>query len=443
MSVSARAVRSPVVPTLRYRDLERAVSWLSTAFGFTQHDATYGPDGRMISAQLALGSGLVMLTAVGQSVFDDLMKQPDEIGGAETQSCYFIVADGDAHYATAVGNGATIVLELQAFETGGQGYVCRDVEGHLWSFGTYDPWMAATHRSKGLLGRMLSGPGAGKLLSHPSLTTLHERTRDFAPSKRGALAAAAAIVLIAAGAGAAMNWQADAPLPDTTHTTGASMIQLFKERGSRLDAERRIQAANTSLAVLTREKEKAETDLIKIQEELAHVAGAKEATERSIQDTKKSAERLNEQVNRLALAKEMAERHARVSIAKSLRDRQSRDRNRRRANELLAQLTAERQAREKSEKAATELRAELERETAVADSADKDRLKILEMLDDERKERAKAEDSLQQRTQELQREQEARRTAEAATNAAPSAAEAGTFSPPRPAKRPAKNKRNE
>ncbi|HZF33304.1 MAG TPA: glyoxalase, partial [Candidatus Angelobacter sp.] len=23
---------------------------------------------------------------------------------------------------------------------GGRGYSCRDPEGHLWNFGTYDPW---------------------------------------------------------------------------------------------------------------------------------------------------------------------------------------------------------------------------------------------------------------------------------------------------------------
>ena len=26
---------------------------------------------------------------------------------------------------------------------GGRGYSCRDSEGHIWRFGTYDPWVAA------------------------------------------------------------------------------------------------------------------------------------------------------------------------------------------------------------------------------------------------------------------------------------------------------------
>lgn len=29
---------------------------------------------------------------------------------------------------------------LKTEEYGGRGYACRDLEGHLWHFGTYDPW---------------------------------------------------------------------------------------------------------------------------------------------------------------------------------------------------------------------------------------------------------------------------------------------------------------
>ncbi|MEP7097563.1 MAG: glyoxalase, partial [Dokdonella sp.] len=32
--------------------------------------------------------------------------------------------------------------ELETKEYGGTGYSCRDPEGHLWWFGSYDPWKA-------------------------------------------------------------------------------------------------------------------------------------------------------------------------------------------------------------------------------------------------------------------------------------------------------------
>jgi hypothetical protein len=66
--------------------------------------------------------------------------QPDEIGGRETQCSCLIVADADAHYARAKGAGAVIIDELETKDYGGKGYSCRDPEGHLWWFGTYDPW---------------------------------------------------------------------------------------------------------------------------------------------------------------------------------------------------------------------------------------------------------------------------------------------------------------
>ena len=70
------------------------------------------------------------------------MKQPDEIGGAETQSSYVIVSDADAIYARAKAAGAEIMLDIKDEDYGGRGFTCRDLEGRLWTFGTYDPWEA-------------------------------------------------------------------------------------------------------------------------------------------------------------------------------------------------------------------------------------------------------------------------------------------------------------
>jgi hypothetical protein len=67
------------------------------------------------------------------------MRQPDEIGGAETQCSYFVVSDLDSHYARAREAGANIIVEIKAYPNGSRGYTCADHEGHLWNFGTYDP----------------------------------------------------------------------------------------------------------------------------------------------------------------------------------------------------------------------------------------------------------------------------------------------------------------
>ncbi len=60
----------------------------------------------------------------------------------ETQSPYVIVADADAH-ACAKPASAQIVVEIKDQDCGARGYSCRDPEGHLWNFGSYDPWKEA------------------------------------------------------------------------------------------------------------------------------------------------------------------------------------------------------------------------------------------------------------------------------------------------------------
>jgi uncharacterized glyoxalase superfamily protein PhnB len=34
------------------------------------------------------------------------------------------------------------VLDIKDEDYGGRGFSYRDLEGHLWNFGTYDPWEA-------------------------------------------------------------------------------------------------------------------------------------------------------------------------------------------------------------------------------------------------------------------------------------------------------------
>ena len=69
-----------------------------------------------------------------------MIKQPDEIGGAETQSAHLIVSDADALYAMAKAAGAEILLDIKDEDYGARGFTCRYLEGHIWNFGTYDPW---------------------------------------------------------------------------------------------------------------------------------------------------------------------------------------------------------------------------------------------------------------------------------------------------------------
>lgn len=133
---------STVIPVLRYRDAPAAIEWLCKAFGFEQHLVVPGPDGTISHAQLRFGSGMVMLGSVldDETAFGRLMTQPDQTAGANTQSAYVVVGDADALYARAKQAGAKIAMEIKDEDYGGRAFTCHDLEGHLWSFGTYDPW---------------------------------------------------------------------------------------------------------------------------------------------------------------------------------------------------------------------------------------------------------------------------------------------------------------
>ena len=129
-----------LISLLRYRDPARAVTWLRAALGFNVHHVVKASNDDMMCAQLTLGNSMFIISRVGDASFDALMKQPDEVGGAETQLTYIVVADIDEHYQRAKRSGAAIAVELGDYEEGGRGYSCRDLEGHVWSFGSFDPW---------------------------------------------------------------------------------------------------------------------------------------------------------------------------------------------------------------------------------------------------------------------------------------------------------------
>jgi len=101
------------------------------------------PDDRggVAHAQLSSGDGMMMLGSVRDNEWGEpFIKQPDEIDGAATQSVYLVVPDADLIYERAKNAGAEILIPVRNEEYGGRSFSCRDLEGHLWTIGTYDPW---------------------------------------------------------------------------------------------------------------------------------------------------------------------------------------------------------------------------------------------------------------------------------------------------------------
>lgn len=97
-------------------------------------------DGRIAHAELKLGNGIVMSGQYDDSGFFG-GSPPQAL--ASTVSIYVVVSDPDTHYDRAAEAGANVVPALADQPYGSREYSVRDVEGNLWSFGTYDPYRHA------------------------------------------------------------------------------------------------------------------------------------------------------------------------------------------------------------------------------------------------------------------------------------------------------------
>jgi uncharacterized glyoxalase superfamily protein PhnB len=126
-----------IFPALRYADAEAALAWLHAAFGFTEHAVHRGEDGTIHHAELQFGAGMVM---IGQQRDDGWGPGDAADPFASPVGIYVVVADADTHHARAVAAGATIVRGLTDQDYGSRDFSARDLDGNLWSFGTYDPY---------------------------------------------------------------------------------------------------------------------------------------------------------------------------------------------------------------------------------------------------------------------------------------------------------------
>ena len=140
MNTLAKDTKSTLIPTIRYRDAAAAIEWLCRAFGFERHRVIPGKDGAIDHAQLVFGNGMVMLGSARDDDFGVIQRPLTDSGGPVSQSPYVIVSDVDAHHSRALAAGARIVMPPEDQHYGGRLYSCRDPEGNLWNFGSYDPW---------------------------------------------------------------------------------------------------------------------------------------------------------------------------------------------------------------------------------------------------------------------------------------------------------------
>ncbi|WP_422079910.1 VOC family protein [Ulvibacterium sp.] len=135
-----KQVGSVIIPTMRYKNALEAMEWLCKAFGFKKHFVLPGENETIVHAQLSFGNAMIMLGSVNDDEYGKMFGTPEDLNGLNTQAPYIIVEEIDLHYKNAVAEGAEIVMDIRDEDYGGRGYSCRDREGHVWNFGSYDPW---------------------------------------------------------------------------------------------------------------------------------------------------------------------------------------------------------------------------------------------------------------------------------------------------------------
>jgi uncharacterized glyoxalase superfamily protein PhnB len=133
------ATKQAVYPAVRYADARAAIAWLQRAFGFEPQVVYDAPDGGVAHAQILVAGNLVMLGTSRDDTYP--VRSPREVGGV-TAGIYVALPDAasiDALHERAKAAGAEIMEPPHDTDYGSHDFSARDLEGHPWSFGTYQP----------------------------------------------------------------------------------------------------------------------------------------------------------------------------------------------------------------------------------------------------------------------------------------------------------------
>jgi uncharacterized glyoxalase superfamily protein PhnB len=140
MKQMSTQTRQTIFPAVRYTHARAAIDWLQRAFGATEHLVHDNPDGTVAHAELLIAGNLIML---GESNADGdyPVRSPKQVN-AVTASFYVVLPNDaavDALHERARTAGATITHAPYDTDYGSHDFSAFDLDGHPWTFGTYDP----------------------------------------------------------------------------------------------------------------------------------------------------------------------------------------------------------------------------------------------------------------------------------------------------------------
>jgi uncharacterized glyoxalase superfamily protein PhnB len=126
--------KSSIWPILAYKDGRAAIRFLVDAFGFEEWAVFADENDESVIHHSELkwprGGGVMVVTAAGGN-------EPFSNLSTGTGNVYVVTDDPAALYKRATAAGAEIAREMREEDYGSRGFTARDLEGNLWSFGTY------------------------------------------------------------------------------------------------------------------------------------------------------------------------------------------------------------------------------------------------------------------------------------------------------------------
>lgn len=122
-------------PIIHYRDLEAAIVWLTDVFQFEPLNIFRDDSGKPAHVELKLGDLILMPGQLQDGVSTE---RPADFKSVR-HSLYVAIDEIDAYYEHAKSRGAEIDREIFDTNYGSRDFIARDLDGNIWSFGTYRP----------------------------------------------------------------------------------------------------------------------------------------------------------------------------------------------------------------------------------------------------------------------------------------------------------------
>jgi uncharacterized glyoxalase superfamily protein PhnB len=135
-SIMANVKRVPegyttVTPSITVNDAAKAIDFYTKALGATERDRFKGPDGKIMHAEIQIGTARVMLC-------DEVMgmRAPQSYGGSPV-AFYLYVEDADAAFKKATAAGCKSTMPVTDMFWGDRTGQVEDPFGYKWTLATH------------------------------------------------------------------------------------------------------------------------------------------------------------------------------------------------------------------------------------------------------------------------------------------------------------------